>query len=456
MPRPPSLPSRRAWSRLGAVAAVTAATATVGCVDPAPGLAPRAGGDTTIDNRTSNAFSFPAPNLTAAELARHLDGDVAFEAVFVSPPATINAGLGPVYNNAGCARCHIRDGRGLAVAGGGPLRSPLLVRVSLASGQPEVPGGPVPVPGLGTQLQDHAIVGATPEATVEIRWIEEPGRYGDGEPYTLRRPDLAITLADGTSLPGDVLTSARIPPPVFGLGLLEAIPAATLEALADPDDRDGDGISGRVAVVHHPELGAPAVGRFGWKAAAPTLRQQAAGAYAEDMGVTSPLRPGVAGDVELALPTLDAATFYTQTLAVPARIGWDDPIVRRGEARFRDLGCAACHVEELRTGPHELPALAEQTIHPYTDLLLHNVGFGLADGRPEHGASGTEWRTPPLWGLGLTQTVLPGATYLHDGRARTLEEAILWHGGEAERSREGFRMLRASHRDELLAFLRSL
>ncbi len=421
-----------------------------------PGVLPLAGGATTVIDRSSNAYSFPAPNLSDEELDLHLEGDVAFEAVFVSPPATINPGLGPVFNNSACNRCHVRDGRGLPVAGQGPLGSPLLVRVSASDGKAVVPGGPVPVPGLGLQVQDHAIFGATPEAQVELAYDEVSGRYGDGEPYTLRRPRISITLANGEPLSAAVLSSARIPPPVFGLGLLEVVPDDTLRELADPQDGDGDGISGRVNEVWHRAESTTRVGRFGWKASEPTLLQQAAAAYANDMGVTSSLFPEEDGSYELALETLTSAAFYTQTLAVPARTALEDPDVQQGEALFVDVGCVACHVETLETGEHEIDALAQQRIHAYSDLLLHDVGFDLADGRTDYFASAMEWRTAPLWGLGLAQTVLPNAGLLHDGRARDLAEAILWHGGEAECAKEAFRTLPPSERAALLAFLRSL
>lgn len=437
---------------------VLSALAAVGC-EPTGGRedeAPLAGGATTVSDRTSNAFTFPAPTLTEEELDLHLEGDVAIEANFVSAPATINPGLGPVFNNNACGRCHVRDGRGQAVAGPGPLGSPLLVRASLADGQPEVPGGAVPVPGLGTQLQDHAIYGSVAEVAVLIRWVEERGEYGDGEPFSLRRPAFDITLANGAPLGGEVQTSARIPPPLFGLGLLEAVPEATVLALADPDDADQDGISGRPNFVWDVQSRAQVLGRFGWKANTPNLLQQTAAAYANDMGVTSPMFPGPDGSTEIDERTLSSATFYSQSLAVPQRERWTEPEVRRGEALFRSVGCGVCHTEELRTGAHPLAALGDQRIHPYSDLLLHNMGFDLADGRPDFLASGTEWRTAPLWGLGLTHTVLPYSTFLHDGRARTIEEAILWHGGEAERAREAFRRATKTDRQALLTFLRSL
>jgi len=413
------------------------------CGDNDGEVLPPAGGDTTVDNRTTDAFTIPIANLDLADLPEHRAGDAAFESVFVPLPATVNGGLGPTFNNASCARCHLRDGRGMPVAGDTPLRSHLLVRVSTPDGDP--------LPGLGSQLQDHANYGIAAEATVAIVWEEVAGTYQDGAPYSLRRPRLTITLADGTPLPAGTLTSLRQPPPAFGLGLLEAIGDDTIEGLADPDDVDGDGISGRVNHVLDVATGALAVGRFGHKSNTPNLRQQAAAAYVNDMGVGSSVFPD-GETAEIVDDTLDATVFYTQTLAVPARVEGAEA----GYGVFRDFGCDGCHRPVLETGDHTIAALAHQTISPFTDLLVHDLGDDLADGRPDNEADGREWRTPPLWGIGLTHTVLPGSGFLHDGRARTFEEAILWHGGEAEAAREAFRTADAATREALITFLESL
>ena len=419
------------------------------------------GGATTVWDRTSNAYSLPAPGLTAAELAQHLEGDAAFEAAFVTAPAPVNPGLGPLYNHTSCVGCHLRDGRGLPLLGQGPT-SQALVRVSLPSGvpgSPDVPGGAVPVPGLGTQLQDHAVFGVAPEVRVTLTWLEQEGRYGDGLAYALRRPQLSIVHAAGARagqpLAADVLTSLRIAPPMVGRGLLEAVPVETLEALADPDDADGDGLAGRLNTPWDVTRHQSAAGRFGHKGNTPGLRQQVAAAYANDMGVSSPMFPDADGRAEIDDATVDAVTLYSATLAVPAR-GPSSPATARGEALFAQLGCAGCHVPQLVTGEHPIAALAHQEIWPYSDLLLHDLGDELADGRPDFAASGRHWRTAPLWGLGLVQTVTPGAGYLHDGRARTPAEAILWHGGEAARAREAFRLAPRADREALLAFLGQL
>jgi len=459
------------WFAVAAIAAIALSNCTNSSLISPSQAAPLAGGTTTVFNRTSSAYEQPSAGLSQENFDKHGDGDIAFEAVFVTPPARVNPGLGPLFNNASCVGCHIRNGRGL------PEKGQLLVRVSDPSKQspdsqsqaktdaslyeyhPEASvslENTPPVERLGTQIQDQGVYGHRPEASVEIAWQEQPGTYGDGAAYTLRSPQAKITLAEGKPLPPEVLTSLRIPPPVFGLGLLEAVPEQTLRDLADPDDKDGDGISGRPNEVWDVQAQAVAIGRFGWKANNPNMLQQTASAYVNDMGVTNPMFPEADGSSDIDEETLENAAFYVQSLAVPARTLLDDPQVQQGEKLFAQANCAVCHTATLKTGDYKVKELVDQTIHPYTDLLLHDLGAGLADNRPDFKASGTEWRTQPLWGLGLTQTVLPYSGYLHDGRALTLEEAILWHGGEAEQSKEAFRTMEKGDRDALVRFLRSL
>jgi CxxC motif-containing protein (DUF1111 family) len=441
----------------------------MGCSDetasPGPSLDPESlsGGEATVFDATSAAFSLPVPTLSSAELETHLAGDAGFEQTFVTAPAPVFGGLGPLFNNTSCVACHLRDGRGRAPESGEELSS-LLLRLSVPGVDAE--GGPRPAPGFGGQLQPRAIAGRAPEARVRVSYDELPGRLVDDTPYSLRRPRFEL-LDPYTSLPADLQVSPRIAPPVFGLGLLEAVPEAAIAALADEADADGDGISGRANYVWDVEAAATRLGRFGWKANTPTLRQQAAAAYNADMGITSglfshenslgqPQADGLEDEPEVADQTLHDTAIYTATLAVPARRNLDAPAVQRGRQIFGEARCARCHVPELRTGPHPVGALSQQTIRPYTDLLLHDMGEGLADGRPDFIADGREWRTPPLWGIGLTATVSGHTTFLHDGRARSLLEAILWHGGEAEESRRQVENLGAPDRDALLAFLMSL
>ena len=424
------------------------------------------GGDTTVFDATSHAFSTPAPNLSADALAKHLAGDVEFEAMFVTVPAEVNPGLGPVYNNISCINCHVRDGRGRAPTSGEKLAS-LLFRVSLPNQDGDVTHGPVPVPGFGTQLNNRAIFGVPPEGTVTIDYTEGELTTSDGSKVYLRTPRYRIEDTY-QPLPDDVEISPRVAPVVFGLGLLEAIPESTILAFADEADQDGDGISGKANYVWDVQKNGLSLGRFGWKANQPTLLQQVASAYHDDIGITTSLLPrensagqpqydGRGDDPELSDEILDLVTFYVQTLAVPARRNLDDPFAQRGEQLFESAGCASCHIPTLQTGSlADVPAVSNQTIHPYTDLLLHDMGAGLADNRPDFLASGSEWRTPPLWGIGLVKVVNGHTNYLHDGRARGLLEAILWHGGEAEQSREVVQQMHASDRAALLAFLESL
>ena len=424
------------------------------------------GGETTIFDETSHAFSIPAPNLSADGREKHLAGDVQFEAVFVTVPAKINPGLGPVYNNISCINCHPRDGRGRAPNSGEKLTS-MLFRVSLPNPNGDGTQAPVPVPGFGTQLNNRAIFGVSPEGKVIINYTEGQITTTDGTIVHLRTPSYKVTDTY-QPLPDEVELSPRVAPAVFGLGLLEAVPEATILALADETDSDGDGISGKPNYVWDVQKNGRSLGRFGWKANQPTLLQQVAAAYNDDIGITTALLPSENSNgqlqhdarsdaPELSDEILEVVTFYVQTLAVPARRHLDDPNVQRGEQLFESAQCSACHIPTLRTGTlPDVPAVSNQTIHPYTDLLLHDMGPGLADNRPDFLAGGSEWRTPPLWGIGLIKTVNGHTNLLHDGRARGLLEAILWHGGEAEQSRKAVQQMSTSDRAALLAFLESL
>jgi len=412
----------------------------VACGDNADGE-DRQGGDTTVDDRTREAFRQPAANLDDAGRARYQAGRSPFDFHWMEPK------LGPLFNNDACLGCHAGNGRGLSQIGFGAV-SQALVRVSDPTGTPDVPNGPAPVLGYGTQLQDHATVGLA-EVNVTLTWIEVTDTYGDGELFTLREPRLAIKTSLGEYLPATTQYSYRQAPPLIGLGLLEAIALSP-----DPDDADGDGISGRVNEVWDPVRGT-VPGRFGWKANTSRLHVQVAGAFDNDMGLSSYVFPELDREDDVNDQQLDDAVFFASTIAVPVAAERDAD-AWRGRALFASFGCEGCHVPTQTTGEHPIAALANQRIHPYTDLLIHDMGDRLADARPDFLATGTEWRTPPLWGIGLAQIVQAGVTYLHDGRARTLAEAILWHGGEAESAREAFRNAPKSDRDALLAFLDTL
>ena len=408
----------------------------------------RAGGAATVVDRTATAYTHPVDGLDPDTLARTHAGDGQFEFVWNLPQ------LGPLFNNTACVNCHTGNGRGLDQIGDGLAGSQGLVRVSLASGTPEVPGGPVPVPGFGLQLQDHAVLGAQ-EVNIVQAWTEQAGAFADGSAFSLRAPALDVRTPDGQPFRDDALRSYRQPPAVFGLGLLAAVPGDAILASEDPTDADGDGISGHANLVWDVATSATVVGRFGAKANQSTLGQQIAGAFANDIGVTNTMFPDATGATEVGDTAVGSVAIFLTTLAVPAPVPATQG-TRAGRQQFDTLGCAGCHAPTLVTGDSPIAALANQTIHPYTDLLLHDLGDGLADGRPDFLATGSEWRTAPLWGLGLVQVVSPHAGFLHDGRARTIEEAVLWHGGEAAAARDAFRALGKPERDALLTFLSAL
>ncbi len=446
--------------------------------EEAPALEPgedKPGGDTTVFDTTANAFSLSARNMSFDRRQRFAVGNSFFNKNWVVAPSSTASrdGLGPTFNARSCSTCHFKDGRGRA-PGPGEDFSGLLLRLAIP-GQ-DAHGGPLPAGPYGDQLQPQAIADVPAEGTPRVSYVEQAGRFADGEPYSLRAPTYTIEAPALGPLPPGLQISPRVAPAMIGMGLLAAIPEADILAHADPDDADGDGISGRPNYVWDHAAGAKALGRFGWKANQPSVLQQTAGAFLGDMGISSSLFPlencpegqvecaaamtggagGTAGAPEVSDDLLADVTLYTSTLAVPARRDVRDTDTAAGQATFESIGCASCHLPELQTGSSDLMPLADQTIRPYTDLLLHDMGDRLADGRPDLGASGTEWRTPPLWGIGLVETVNGHTRFLHDGRARSIEEAILWHDGEAEPARNRFTELDADERQQLLAFLESL
>jgi CxxC motif-containing protein (DUF1111 family) len=428
------------------------------------------GGDTTNTVMLgSNAFIMPAANLDAESEGAFYSGNSYFNGSWVEAPSSTDArdGLGPLFNARTCSGCHFKDGRAPAPGGEGGFMGSL-VRLSVPGVGEH--GGPLGAPTYGGQLQDLANEGLPAEGLPEVSWVEEGGQYPDGTPFSLRRPVLTISELGWGELDPEVLTSVRVAPQTIGLGLLEAIAEEDLAALEDPEDADGDSVSGRRNQVWDPVAGASATGRFGWKAEQPTVLVQSAGAFAGDMGLTTRvfgaddcteaqpdcLAGTSGGDPEVEDTILDRIRVYAQAVAVPVRRGWEDPGVLRGKWLFSELGCAGCHTPSHTTGAHELAALEDQRIWPYTDLLLHDMGEGLSDGRPSYLAAGEEWRTPPLWGLGLLPEVNDHLELLHDGRARGFAEAILWHGGEGEASRLAFMDLTAGDREAVVCFLESL
>ncbi|HVW97393.1 MAG TPA: di-heme oxidoredictase family protein [Mucilaginibacter sp.] len=421
------------------------------------------GGDETVFTATSTSFGNMFPGLTGYDIHVHELGDAVFSQTFVTAPAPIHSGLGTLFNNTSCTNCHHNDGIGLPTAG--ELQSSLLVRISLP-GEDEH-GGPVPVPGYGLQVQDKAVFGKTPECKINISYSYRTYSFPDGETYELRTPDYSLTNLYAP-ISGNYLLSPRLAPPMFGLGLLEAVPESEIAALQDLNDADGDGIRGKANYVWDAVTNRKMLGRFGWKANTATILSQVASAFNQDMGITTSVLPvensfgqpqydGLKDDAELPDSLLNAVKFYAQTLAVPARRNTTDPTIKRGLQLFTLAKCINCHKQTLTTGVDvSKPWLSNQVIHPYTDMLLHNMGPGLADNRPDYLAGGQDWRTAALWGVGLFETVNNPGYYLHDGRARTLTEAIMWHGGEASQSVAYYSNLSKSDRDAILKFLRSL
>ncbi|HEY4136525.1 MAG TPA: di-heme oxidoredictase family protein [Alphaproteobacteria bacterium] len=443
------------------------------------------GGATVRAPANANSFSHASGNMSFERELLFKVGDGIFRKLWASAPSstTSSDGLGPLFNSRSCQGCHLKDGRGRPPAPGEEAVS-LFLRLSvpprtdaerqaLASHEASV----IPDPVYGSQLQNFAIQGHRPEGRMVVTYADQAVTLSGGEVAHLRKPSYSVAgLAYGPLSP-DVMMSPRVAPPMIGVGLLEAIDEADILAQADPDDADGDGISGKANLVWSDELKAPMLGRFGWKAGEPTVRQQVAHAFLGDIGLSSALSPTPGGEcteaekacrdapngndpeegVEVTGQMMDLVVFYARNLGVPARRKVDDRQVLAGKALFYGSGCTACHRPKYVT--RDLPGQPEQSgqlIWPYTDLLLHDMGEGLADGRPEADATGSEWRTPPLWGIGLTEVVNGHTRFLHDGRARSLLEAILWHGGEAQAARDRVVKMSKADRAALLAFLNSL
>ncbi|NDV01022.1 di-heme oxidoredictase family protein [Pseudoroseicyclus tamaricis] len=460
------------------------------------------GGAATVRaSPTTDAFSEPSDNLDGEGRMNFALGNGLFRKVWVSSPSSTQAsdGLGPLYNARACQLCHVKDARGHPAAAGQDQVA-LFLRLSVPDPDAaieEIAGwiGTAPEPTYGGQLQNFALPGIPAEGRLSVSYEETVVPLAGGESATLLAPTYALAdLAYGDPA-ADVMLSPRVAPQMIGLGLLEAIPAADILAHADPEDADGDGISGRPSIAWSLAHDRPMLGRFGHKAGEPSVMEQSARAFLGDVGLSTPLLPQPAGEctraqeacltaphgadapagesdaealasplaeegprgVEVSAEALDLVAHYSRNLAVPARRDVDAPEVLRGKEVFYTAGCPACHMPKFVTGRTE-PETAQsfQLIWPYTDLLLHDMGPGLADNRPEGVATGSEWRTAPLWGIGLTELVTGRQSYLHDGRARTLLEAVLWHGGEAQAARDRVVDLAPEDRAALISFLESL
>jgi CxxC motif-containing protein (DUF1111 family) len=423
------------------------------------------GGILTTFDLGENAFGHSAPHLTFEEENSFVIGNSFFRSNWTTAPASasLRDGLGPIFNASSCGACHPKDGRSAPPLTFGEPLNGLLFRLSGTNGMNEAT--------YGEQLQDKAILGKKAEAKVGVNYTDVVGNYQDGNSYSLRKPDYVFSDWGYGVIESGFLFSPRVGNQLAGVGLLEAIGEASILANADVKDGNGDGISGKANYVFDEVSKTIMLGRFGWKSNQPNLLQQTAGAFSGDIGITSTvfMKDHVTesqtalhdvingGEPEISDKNLNDVVFYLQTLSVPARRDFKDPLVLKGKLLFNQLACASCHIPEFKTGTtHPVSALREQTIRPYTDLLLHDMGDELADNRPDFEANGNEWRTPPLWGLGMIKTVNGHTFLLHDGRARNIEEAILWHGGEAKESKKIFTRLSKVDRNNLLKFLESL
>jgi CxxC motif-containing protein (DUF1111 family) len=439
--------------------------------------------------KNANAFSHSSGNMPFRKELDFKVGNGIFRKLWVSAPSSTKSsdGLGPLYNARSCQRCHLKDGRGHTPQANFPDddATSMFLRLSIPPETEEQKKllaarkiSVVPEPTYGGQLQDFAIQGHDAEGKMHIEYADTPFTFPDGGKVTLRKPTYSIDRLAYGPLHPKVMLSPRVSPQMIGLGLLEAIPELQIRGLADPDDKSGNGISGRPNEVWSAKYKKIVFGRFGWKAGNPTVKAQSAGAFEGDIGISNPLAKNAWGDcterqthcrgapngsspkignVEAGEKFLDLVAFYSRNLAVPRRRSPGSSDVLAGKKLFYETGCVQCHQPKFRTGKLEgQPHLENQMIWPYTDMLLHDMGEGLADNRPEGVATGKEWRTAPLWGIGLTPIVNGHSQYLHDGRARSLLEAILWHDGEARPARDTFAALDKKDRDRLIAFVKSL
>ncbi|MAS07225.1 MAG: thiol oxidoreductase [Ahrensia sp.] len=481
------LPAQRSDLDAGGLARVRTVTAPTADFSKAEAFEAMPGGAATTKKTINrDIFSQHSANLTFEQERDFKLGNALFRKLWVSSPSSTQAsdGLGPLFNARSCQACHLKDGRGHPPRAGEGASS-MFLRLARAPATAEERAAVedylalnMPDPVYGEQLQEFAVPGLKAEGHLAIDYEEIPVPLAGGEVVSLRKPSYSVDDLGYGPLDAATTLSPRVAQPMIGLGLVEAIEPADILAHADPEDADGDGISGRPQLRRMESGAAPVLGRFGWKAQNPTVRIQSAHAFAGDIGISTPDMPkshgdctaaqadclampvGVQkrlGDTEAPDPVLDLVTFYSQNLAVPARRDVADPEVLRGKGLFYGLGCAACHTPKFVTSRNaEISQHAFQLVWPYSDFLLHDMGEGLADGQPVGVATGAEWRTAPLWGIGLTETVNGHTFFLHDGRARNLTEAILWHGGEAQRARDAFAALEKAEREALIHFLESL
>ncbi len=428
-------------------------------------------GKFSVGNYNYQAFGVKLSGISFDKVVDFGIGDRLFSRTFSS-----KTGLGPRFNAQACSNCHFRDGRGKPLAGStsdeGSVSKGFLMRLSV-EGEDEH-GGPKGVKGYGGQLQDRGLKGVGGEAKVKVIYETINGKYPDGTPYKLRKPIYSFYSEKFGSL-NHVMTSPRVGGQTIGFGFVDALTEQQILANADENDRDGDGISGRANYVWNLRKKKTTIGKFGWKANAPTLEQQIVGALSGDMGMTTSLLPKqncpspqkdcnnyvtehkLANKIDLSDEKLAQLVMYQATLAVPTRRNVRDKDVLQGKGLFHEINCIKCHAIGFKVEKSEMvPEINGTIFNPYSDFLLHDMGDDLADNRPDFLANGKEWRTQPLWGVGMIPTVNKHQFLLHDGRADGVEEAILWHGGEAEKSKNKFMNLTKKQREQVIKFVNTL
>jgi CxxC motif-containing protein (DUF1111 family) len=457
------------------LATVCALTLLSACGSSAPDtrelLEANSGGATTVHIANRKAFSQPAANLDVQRRAEFFMGNAFFNSPWVVAPASASArdGLGPLFNARSCDACHNNDGRGRPPERADERLVSLVIQ--FATPTPGANNAPGADPRYGVNLNPFAIGTIKAEGNVVIQHRDIHGKFADGTGYVLQAPEYQFTELAYGELAHDTSFSPRVAPSVIGVGLLEAVPESEILERADADDGNGDGISGRPNHVWNHLLNRVVIGRFGWKSNQPDVAHQTAAAFSAEIGMSSSLRPDqncTAVEIECqqapngGSPEISDVIFqhivnYQRTLGVPVRRDLDSDVTRRGAQLFVEADCAACHRPTFVTGDVKgAPWLSGQRIHPFSDLLLHDMGPQLADGRADFEATAAEWRTAPLWGIGLQKMVNGHTRLLHDGRARDINEAILWHGGEAQRAQQAYRNMTQADRDALLKFLESL
>ena len=426
----------------------------------------------TVIDESGNAFNNSIDNLNDSQQTDFVVGNSFNRNNWVTAPASTTArdGLGPLINAQSCSGCHKLDGRGRPPMPGEGINS-MVFRLSIEGTDEH--GFPKKIPNYGDQLQHKAILGVKTEGNVNITYSELPGAYPDGTTFSLRNPEYTFTDLNYGEFPSGFMFSPRVAPKMTGAGFFDGLEDATIIANADPEDKDEDGISGKPNYVWDYIKKKKVLGRIGWKANIASVPNQVAHAFLNDIGITSSIFPeenlwGIqkmvydtipnGGNPEIDDNTLNRVIYYTSALAMPARkSNWKDETMLKGKKLFEQTGCIKCHIPRMQTGTHPLVSqLSNQTVRIYSDLLLHDMGALLADNRPDVDATGREWRTAPLWGLGYIQTVNQHTLLLHDGRARNIEEAILWHGGEAASIKKNFMQLAKIERETMIKFLETL